>query len=414
VAKDLQEFGDKLAATIVQRPIPWSQIVVSVLEWCDAEVGTIGDTLVTKGSVDLATIDIRWLRHLSHHTGVLPAAPEWYFLSYKISLGTQSVPIVLLRRDKWSSKDDRRLLSILPWLQVAWQSFSVSTLPSSVSNLSKERVLEERLQGSLQLQSKLYEKNRQYVEQLQRANQLKDDFISTVSHELRTPLTAMLLAIKMLRHPSLDLDRRQKYLDILSQQCDREIKLVNDLLNIKKLDSTVSEDDSEWIDINDLLNRLVGNKNKDIGELSDQQPINLKLHITKIKIFSNRESCERIFQELLDNAVKYARLGTKIEIEIEPIKLPIPTNIDNLGNGTIVKFTNIGDFIPPTDIPLMFDRFRRGDDATKKAIAGTGLGLALVKSLVRYIHGNIEASSHPLEDNSAIDCFTVTLPTLKH
>jgi His Kinase A (phospho-acceptor) domain len=85
-----------------------------------------------------------------------------------------------------------------------------------------------QVQTSLQLQAKLHDVGRKRMEKLRQANELKDEFISTISHELRTPLTSMSLAIKMLRQVDVDPDRRAQYLDILEDQCQREIKLVND------------------------------------------------------------------------------------------------------------------------------------------------------------------------------------------
>lgn len=103
-----------------------------------------------------------------------------------------------------------------------------------------QALVEERtsqLQRSLEVQAKLYEKTRQQVDQLRRLNQLKDEFLDTMSHELRTPLTSMTLAIRMLRQPGLPTDRRDKYLEILEQQCSQETNLINDLLTLQKLES---------------------------------------------------------------------------------------------------------------------------------------------------------------------------------
>jgi signal transduction histidine kinase len=98
-----------------------------------------------------------------------------------------------------------------------------------VQSLVEDRTAQ--LQRSLEVQAKLYEKTRQQIDQLQQLNQLKEEFMSSMSHELRTPLTTMSLAIRMLRQPELPLERREKYLEILEQECNKEIDLINDLLS---------------------------------------------------------------------------------------------------------------------------------------------------------------------------------------
>lgn len=87
------------------------------------------------------------------------------------------------------------------------------------------------------------------MDQLQELNQLKEEFISTMNHELRTPLTAMSLAIRMLRQPKLPAKRRQKYLDILEQQCNQEIELINDLLSLQQLESNPAYIQKQSLDI---------------------------------------------------------------------------------------------------------------------------------------------------------------------
>ncbi|MGI8501951.1 MAG: GAF domain-containing protein, partial [Hassallia sp.] len=107
-----------------------------------------------------------------------------------------------------------------------------------------------KLQSSLELQAKLHERTRQYVEQLRELNELKDEFLSNMSDRLRYPLTNMLMSIRNLRLPGIAPKRQAKYVDILESECTKEINLINDLLTLQKLDSHQERPQYENIDLN--------------------------------------------------------------------------------------------------------------------------------------------------------------------
>lgn len=268
-----------------------------------------------------------------------------------------------------------------------------------------QALVEERtaqLQRSLDVQAKLYEKTRQQVDQLRRLNQLKDEFLSTMSHELRTPLTSMTLAIRMLRQPGLSEERRSKYLDILEQQCLQETNLINDLLTLQQLESQTSGIQLQKIDLKNLI--------CDLQQSTEHHWINkgLKLAVDlpahPLKLETDFDSLNRILQELLINAGKYSEPGTTVFLRA---RYQTEENIPQI----VISVTNIGAGISPEELPHIFDKFRRGAGVTQQAIAGTGLGLALVKCLVQHLNGTITVTSHPLGYTPAWEtCFTLTLP----
>jgi signal transduction histidine kinase len=269
-----------------------------------------------------------------------------------------------------------------------------------VQALVEKRTAE--LQQSLSIQAKLYERTRQQLEQLRHLNQLKDEFLSTVSHELRTPLTSMTMAIRMLRQIGLSSDRSERYLDILEQQCAQETNLINDLLALQELESKQVSIQLEEINLTDLILELEQGFNlkwaaKGLNLVLDLPSRPLKLH-------SDRDSLNRILTELLTNAGKYSDPNSIVHLKVT-------CQAQQPANKVILTLTNSGPGISPAELPFIFDKFRRCQGVTQNAIQGTGLGLALVKSLVQMLNGTITVSSCPTE--TTMPCttsFTLTLP----
>jgi signal transduction histidine kinase len=257
-----------------------------------------------------------------------------------------------------------------------------------------------QVQTSLQLQAKLHDVGRKRMEKLRHANDLKDEFISTIGHELRTPLTSMSLAIKMLRQLDVDPERRTQYLDILEDQCQREIKLVNDLLKIQQFESRQVELRSQQISLNQFISQqatIVADR------WPDSKALEVALHLPQLSshIETDADSLKHIVEELLVNAGKFAMPQSTIDVwlTVEPEQ-------------AIIQVTNLSKPIADTDLPYLFDRFRRGAGTTQQAIAGTGLGLSLVKSMVEHIQGTITVTSEAVEPTTAKTCFTVTIPAV--
>jgi signal transduction histidine kinase len=285
-------------------------------------------------------------------------------------------------------------------------SAQVSTAIIQTETLKQVQALVEKrtaeLQQSLSIQAKLYERTRQQLDQLRRLNQLKDEFLSTVSHELRTPLTSMTMAIRMLRQVGLSNDRSDRYLDILEQQCAQETNLINDLLALQELESKQVSIQLEEINLMDLVLDL----EKGFNSKWATKGLNLVLDLPAkpLKLHSDRDSLNRILIELLTNAGKYSDPHSAVYLSIthQPHQ---PTN------KVILTLTNSGPGISPSELPFIFDKFRRCQGATQNAIQGTGLGLALVKSLVQMLNGTIAVSSCPTESiPSCTTSFTLTLP----
>ncbi|MBE9006878.1 GAF domain-containing protein [Fortiea sp. LEGE XX443] len=267
-----------------------------------------------------------------------------------------------------------------------------------VQTLVDERTA--KLQSSLELQAKLHEKTRQYVEQLRELNHLKDEFLSNMSDRLRYPLTNMQMSIRNLRLPGIPPDRQARYMDILEQECTKEINLINDLLTLQKLESKQERPQFETIDLNTKIQGLIANFEPKLT--AKALSINLDLPQDSLKIQTELESFNRILQELFTNACTYSEHDTVIHVQAFH-------QVEQLVDQVIIKVTNTGRSISEEEATYIFDRFRRGKGG--RWTPGTGLGLALAKSLVQHLNGAIAVESTQIPDSQQSQvCFTLTLP----
>ncbi|NJR64638.1 MAG: HAMP domain-containing histidine kinase [Leptolyngbyaceae cyanobacterium CRU_2_3] len=208
------------------------------------------------------------------------------------------------------------------------------------------------------------------------------------SHELRTPLSNMKMAIHMLRNapPS---GRRERYMEILEAECTRETELINDLLDLQRLENDCYALALEPIDMTTWLPEIVAPFRS--RAQNRQQTIEVDLPDYISTVMSDRKSLERILAELFNNACKYTRPGGVIALSLE-------SNLDKTG-GLILsaptitfKVSNQAE-IPESELPRMFEKFYRIPKSDPWQQGGTGLGLALIKKLVETLHGEIEAMS---------------------
>ncbi|MGI0486851.1 GAF domain-containing protein [Pantanalinema rosaneae CENA516] len=245
-------------------------------------------------------------------------------------------------------------------------------------------------------QARLYQAARTQVEELEKLNRLKDDFLSTVSHELRTPVASMKMAILMLtlalKNNPLPLDKASHYLQILHEQCEREISLINDLLELQRLEAgeqplTVSE-----IDLQPWLTQLVESFDEQIDRHHQYLQVNLPAKLPRL--MSDPASLERVLIELLGNACKYS-----------PAEAVITLTVWRTNLGICLDVCNSHTEIPLEEIPRIFDKFYRVPNADPWKQGGTGLGLALVQKLVHHLGGSIRVKS-----GNHQTCFTLELP----
>lgn len=233
-------------------------------------------------------------------------------------------------------------------------------------------------------------------ERLERARR---DFVADVSHELRTPLTVIKSYADILADtPDAEPEVRTRFLNTISSETDRMTKIISDLLTLSKLDvDTTYVRPYEDIDIRSMLEGLVDRlslaaKKKD--QVLVYTPIN---DVPNLK--GDRDGLERVFTNIITNALKYTPSGGRISIFSSKVY-----------NDILVKVSDNGIGIPKDQLPNIFDRFYRVDKARSRDKGGTGLGLAIAKqTLESAFGGKITITSEP---NKGTDV-SVSLPIPK-
>jgi len=229
------------------------------------------------------------------------------------------------------------------------------------------------------------------VQELRRLSQLKDDFLSTVSHELRAPMTNIQMAIKLLEI-SKSPESAAQYLKILQTECDREVELINDLLDLQRLEAGAQTFTAEPIHLTDWLPSII----EGFYERAEaqQQILQLELPAHLPTLLGDRAGLERVIVELVNNACKYTPPHEHIKVSATSTATDLQLIVCNSG----VE-------IPSAEMSRIFEKFYRVPQSDPWKRGGTGLGLALVKKLVECMGGSIAVSSCTGET-----AFTISLP----
>lgn len=232
-------------------------------------------------------------------------------------------------------------------------------------------------------QARLYQAVQNQVRELEKLNRLKDDFLSTVSHELRTPVSNMKMAIHLLRNIPTP-EKRECYLNILNTECQRELNLVNDLLDLQRLESGTWEFTAiEAVDLAQFIPSIVA---PICEQAATQKQVQVNLCPSLPVVQIDRVSLKRIVTELLTNACKYTRSSAAIQCSMNVIAAEAAV-------ATLVITVQNAAEIPPSELPRIFDKFYRIPNADPWKQGGTGLGLALVRKLAERLGGSIQVTS---------------------
>jgi two-component system, OmpR family, phosphate regulon sensor histidine kinase PhoR len=228
---------------------------------------------------------------------------------------------------------------------------------------------------------------------IKKLEQMRKDFLANVSHELKTPITSIKGFSETLLDGAMEDEQlRQYFLSIILKESDRMQRLIQDLLDLSKIEQQGFKLNKSKINMNELLfevTALLQNKaeNKNITLLLEDAPT--------VEIKADGHRLQQVFINLISNAILYTPEDGQIVITLEG-KL----------NDVIVKVADTGIGICEEEIPRVFERFYRVDKARSRNSGGTGLGLAIVKHLVEAHHGTIGLSSKVGEGT----VFTVLLP----
>ncbi|MDE2573509.1 MAG: PAS domain-containing protein [bacterium] len=227
-------------------------------------------------------------------------------------------------------------------------------------------------------------------QRLREIDQLKAEFVGTISHELRTPLTSIKAYTATLRtNPSLDEPTRAEFLQIVEQEADRLTRLVDDLLVVARVDSGLMLKRRQRVPLQELLDRVLTNLARDPA----QHPV--RLDLAGVEVSGDPDRLYEVFANLLENAVKYSPKGGEIGVSAE-----------RGADGAVVIVRDRGAGVPEGELPYIFDQFYRVDNHLTASAGGSGLGLYIVRSIVRAHGGTIDVCSNVGQGTT----FTISLP----
>jgi PAS domain S-box-containing protein len=237
-------------------------------------------------------------------------------------------------------------------------------------------------------QARLYKAAQAQVSDLERLNHLKDDFLNTISHELRTPVASIRMASQMLeiRLQQAGLleaspDNVGRYLQILQDECDREINLINNILDLSRLDAQIEPITPFAITLQSWIPHLLEPFLTRIQQQEQRLTVDIPEDLPPFQ--SDLSSLGKILTELINNACKYTAAGEEIRIAVRAEDLHLLR----------IEVSNSGVEIPLEERSQLFDKFYRSPSWDPWRQGGTGLGLALVKRLVNHIGGEITVQS---------------------
>ncbi|RUL49563.1 ATP-binding protein [Lysinibacillus antri] len=224
-------------------------------------------------------------------------------------------------------------------------------------------------------------------------DQMKSEFVSTVSHELRTPLASVLGFTELLLHKELKPERKTKYLNTIYSEAKRLSALINDFLDIQRMESGKQSYEKKYIDIRPIWETVI--ENQQVQTLIHQ--IHLSVDTEQTRILGDKEKIQQIFTNVLSNAMKYSPKGGNIYIHLYENEHSLIIDVKDEGLG-----------IPKESIPHLFEKFYRIDNTDHRQIGGTGLGLSIVAEIVKIHDGTITVDSQIGEGST----FTLTFPKI--
>lgn len=224
-------------------------------------------------------------------------------------------------------------------------------------------------------------------------DQMKSEFVSTVSHELRTPLSSVLGFTELMLTKDLKPERTKKYLTTIYQEAKRLTSLINDFLDVQRMESGRQTFEKRYEDLTPILETVI--ENQKVNAPSHQFVIEKETDCTIV--LGDKDKLSQAFTNLISNAIKYSPDGGHIFVRLRDDDDRIHIDIEDEGLG-----------VPEEAIPNLFTKFYRVDNSDRRRIGGTGLGLTIVKEIVETHEGSIHVSSELGEGTT----FTVTLPVV--
>ncbi|SFB71360.1 two-component system, OmpR family, phosphate regulon sensor histidine kinase PhoR [Tropicimonas isoalkanivorans] len=240
------------------------------------------------------------------------------------------------------------------------------------------------------------------VTDLERAGQMRRDFVANVSHELKTPLTALLGFIETLRGAARnDAAARDRFLAIMEREAERMNRLVSDLLSLSRVESSARQRPRDPVALDDLAQSTLNA----LRTLAEGEGVTLELERQGdggVTVPGDADQLQQVLTNLVENAIKYGRDGGRVTVRVGRKARELAFR----GPAVELVVEDYGEGFDPVHIPRLTERFYRVDTHRSRAVGGTGLGLAIAKHIVNRHRGRFRIESEPGKGAR----FTVVLP----
>jgi two-component system phosphate regulon sensor histidine kinase PhoR len=231
------------------------------------------------------------------------------------------------------------------------------------------------------------------VSERRRVDRIRRDFVANASHELRTPLTSIRGFVEALEDGGLEeAETAKRFLSRIRANADRMASLVDDLLELSRLESGAQKPSLEPLDTQAVVSDVVAS----FAKIAARKSITLDaVQSDAPRVLGDADRLRRILEHLVDNALKYTPDGGRVIVRAGAA-----------GDGAVVSVEDTGPGIAAEHLPRLFERFYRVDTARSRELGGTGLGLSIVKHLAESMGASVKVSSVPGHGST----FAVTLP----
>ena len=258
--------------------------------------------------------------------------------------------------------------------------------------LKERRAAEKKLSMN---EKRLLEQNEELLAaklKAEESDMLKTSFLQNISHEIRTPMNGIVGFAELLKSPGITPQEHEEYFNIMLNCTDQLSAIINDLIDISKIESGTVELHLTDFTIQDLLSELELLYSKAANEKE------LTLHfindLQNVTIRSDRGKIDQVISNLITNAIKFTSSGV---VEVHALRS---------GDNLIISVRDTGIGIDEKDLEIIFNRFRQADISLSRSFGGAGLGLAICKGVIEYMGGNINVESYPGKGS----LFTVSVP----
>ncbi len=242
--------------------------------------------------------------------------------------------------------------------------------------------------------SQLGESFNEMADEINALEQSRRSFVANVSHELRSPLTSMRGFLEAMQDGTIPAEEQGKYLGVVIGECRRMANMVNDLLDLARIESGTYELKLEPFDINELMIRTLLTFEARIN--ANHIEVVMDFDADRTLVEADSSQIAQVIRNLVDNAIKFSPEGGRLTLRIRTMRTSVEIGVKDEGEG-----------IREEDIPYVFDRFFKGEKAHTPAGSSSGLGLSIVKRIVEQHGREISVQSRPGE--GALFTFTLKL-----